>query len=252
VKPIFLKAGTLLNRRVFNRAGLHLTRADKSSGVARSNLLRFSQAEELLDIGAHVGAYGKELRSAGFRGRIVSIEPNPEPLQSLHALAKSDGKWIVVPAAVADKAGRMNLNISANAVSSSLLPINNVHVLAAPESSTSGQVEVDVITVDSMIGTHRLNRPLMVKIDVQGAEHLVLDGAKKLFHPNGPVRALEIELSAATLYEGQALYLDLLVRLEAIGFQLWSIDPGMFSASGQILQFDVQLVRVPSDENETH
>jgi FkbM family methyltransferase len=245
VKPFLLKAGTVVNKLFLNRAGLHVTRADKSSGTTRAALLKYTQVEELLDIGAHVGAYGKELRSAGFKGRIVSIEPNPGPLFGLSALAKSDGRWSVVPAAVSNAAGRMVLNVSGNSVSSSLLPINELHVEAAPESAISGQVEVDVVTVDSLISSHHLNRPLMVKIDVQGAEHLVLDGAQDLFRPGGPVRALEIELSAASLYDGQALYLDLLVRLDALGFHLWAIDPGMFSKHGQILQFDAQLVRMP-------
>jgi FkbM family methyltransferase len=232
-----------LNRLAFNRFGLHVTRAAKSSDVTRTQLIRAAGVEEVLDIGAHVGRYGQDLRRDGFRGRIISVEPNPKPFARLSRLANSDGRWLALQAAVATGPGSMDLHISSNEVSSSLLPMNDLHVQAAPQSAISGILQVQTISADSILINHHLLRPLLMKIDVQGAESTVLDGATELLGLNGPVRAIEIELSAAPLYANQVLYRELLERLERVGFQLWALNPGLVAADGQLLQFDAQLIR---------
>ncbi len=238
-----LAIGTKLNRLALNRFGLHVTRADKSPDVTRKALIRQAKIEEVLDIGAHVGDYGLDLRSSGFKGRIVSIEPNPEPFKVLSDRVKSDGRWTAIAAAVADKPGRMDLYISSNVVSSSLLQMNDLHVQAAPESAPVGTLAVDVITVDSLIASQKLFRPLLVKLDVQGAERLVLEGGKELFRSEGPVQAIETELSVQRLYDGQVLHLELLEILSAYGFRLWALNPGLVSKKGELLQYDAQLIR---------
>ena len=78
------------------------------------------------------------------------------------------------------------------------------------------------------------------KLDVQGTELAVLDGAAQTL---SQVQALEIELSLFSLYDGDALIGDVLRRLDDEGFNLLSFHGGFREPSGQLLQVDALFVR---------
>ncbi len=80
------------------------------------------------------------------------------------------------------------------------------------------------------------SRKLLLKIDTQGYEMSVLEGAQKLL-PRAC--GVQLELSLAQLYDGQVLYLEMLQWLQARGFNLWSVIPGFVDpSSARMLQFD--------------
>jgi hypothetical protein len=62
-----------------------------------------------------------------------------------------------------------------------------------------------------------------MKLDVQGAERLVLECSRNLLPA---VRLLEIEISIVELYEGQELLTEQLVFLEAVDFRLIWLERG--------------------------
>ena len=75
-----------------------------------------------------------------------------------------------------------------------------------------------------------------MKVDVQGFERQVFDGAEQLLRS---VRAVEVELSLEPLYEGQVLYLPMIDILQRSGFSLASVAPGFQDeCTGRLLQFD--------------
>ena len=89
-------------------------------------------------------------------------------------------------------------------------------------------------------------RRLFVKIDVQGAEGRVLDGAAELW-PR--IRGLQLELSMSELYLGERPWRQVLDELGARGFfpRLWL--PGYFDRHlGRQLQVDVVLFRDPPSQ----
>ena len=81
-----------------------------------------------------------------------------------------------------------------------------------------------------------------MKIDTQGYEWAVLDGAKKIL-PR--IKGILCELSLVELYKGQHLWMDLLNRLENEEFTLWSIQRGFTDRiSGRTLQIDATFFRL--------
>jgi len=142
--------------------------------------------------------------------------------------------------AVGAAAGSIEINISENSVSSSVLPILGDHVSAAPGSRYVGREKVPVITLDSLQSTMSL-RDAFLKIDTQGFEAEVLKGARQILPT---LVGLQIECSVAPLYLGQADFLELLATVRDAGFQVWSLDPGFRDrASGRLLQFDAVFFR---------
>ena len=79
-------------------------------------------------------------------------------------------------------------------------------------------------------------RSILLKIDTQGFEMPVLQGARNLLQT---ICGLQLELSLTQLYDGQVLYLDMIHWLRDRGFELWNVMPGFVEpASGRLLQMD--------------
>jgi hypothetical protein len=113
--------------------------------------------------------------------------------------------------------------------------MNPLHVLSAPESAYVGTQAVRLARLDSLRDDLRLTgERAFLKVDVQGYELEVLQGAVESL---ADVLAVECELSLAPLYEGQALFADLVEWLRAPGFVLVGLESVHFDArSGELLQ----------------
>lgn len=200
--------------------------------------LRHFNIDLVFDIGANEGQFAKELRAGGYSGRIVSIEPLSAVHRRLLQESNRDTAWHVHPrCALGDRLGRIELNISGNSVSSSILPMLTSHSSAAPESVYLGHEATPLITLDAVAPPYLEGAQVpFLKIDTQGYEWCVLDGALATLPK---VRRIQIELSLVPLYEGQRFWRECVERLEAEGFVLWSIQPAFVDpANGRTLQWD--------------
>ena len=81
-----------------------------------------------------------------------------------------------------------------------------------------------------------------LKVDVQGYERAVLDGASGLF-ADGSIIGLQLELSLVPLYDGAMTFREGLERANNLGMTLMRLDP-MFDdpTSGQTLQVDAVFI----------
>lgn len=206
-------------------------------------LARF-EVDLVLDVGANIGQFAAELRSYGFQGNLVSFEPLSTAHRVLSEAAIRDVGWKVHPrCAIGGEDGETVINVSGNSVSSSLLPMLKSHSSAAADSVYVGAERTPIYRLDS-VAPHYLqnaNRPFL-KIDTQGFEWSVLDGAKETLPQ---VRGILCELSLVPLYEGQRLWREMIHRIEDLGFTLWAIQPGFVdSRDGRTLQFDAVFFRV--------
>ena len=219
-----------------------LTPSSNSSFQLLTALNRFG-VDLVLDVGANVGQFASELRSVGYRGNLVSYEPLSGAHRALLAAASRDAKWRVHPrCAIGDHDGEINFNIAGNSVSSSVLPMMESHSSAAEGSAYVGAETVPIYRLDSVVPMDLAGsgRPFL-KIDTQGSEWQVLDGAGKTL---ARVQGVLCELSLVALYQGQRLWMDLIHRLENEGFVLWSIQQGFTDPrDGRTLQIDATFFR---------
>ena len=206
--------------------------------------LRTFNIDMVFDIGANEGQFGQELRAGGYSGQIVSVEPMGAAHARLTQVSHGDAGWHVHPrCAVGDKTGVIELNIAGNSVSSSVLPMLAAHSKAAPESAYQGKETVPLTTLDLIVPKYigQASAPFL-KIDTQGYEWQVLDGAMKILPK---VRGILMEVSLIPLYEGQHLWQESIARLEAEGFVLWALEPVFVDHSnGRTLQMDALFFRV--------
>lgn len=200
--------------------------------------LRAFNIDLVIDVGANDGQFAIELRVGGYPGRIVSFEPLTAAHCRLLQASDSDPSWQVHPrCALGDRLGEIELNISGNSVSSSVLPMLPSHSKAAPNSAYLGRETVPLTTVDKAVLSYFEGaKAPFLKIDTQGYEWHVLDGALATLPK---VRGIQMELSLVPLYEGQRLWRESIERLEAEGFVLWALQSAFVDpANGRTLQWD--------------
>lgn len=205
---------------------------------APEGALRRLGVDLVLDVGANRGQFASGLRRRGYVGRIVSFEPLSSAYDALLQASSGDAMWDVFPrCALGEREGAVEINIAGNSESSSILPMLESHRSAAPESAYLGKESVKLMTLDKA-AEHYLKdaRSTFLKIDTQGFEWQVLDGARATL-PH--VKGILLELSLVQLYEGQHLWREVVDRLEAEGFTLWAFTP-VFSDpdSRRMLQMD--------------
>lgn len=233
-------------RKIINNYGFEITRftADSSLRAQYLRQLLHHKINIIFDIGANTGQFGQELRSLGYDGRIVSFEPLSECHQRLAQQASKDKKWLVAPrAAVGDRIGAVEINVSMNTVSSSLLNMRPTHENSAPTSKVIRKESAALITIDSISSSY-LTSPedhLFVKIDTQGYEDRVLRGMTEIF-PR--VKGIQMELSVVELYQDQLLMNEMIDLMGRQGFELWGMAPAFIDPiNGKTMQFDATFFR---------
>ncbi len=197
----------------------------------------------VFDVGANVGQFGKELRLAGYRGRIVSFEPLSSAHGRLRKMARRDPSWIVAPQmAIGASDTVVHLNIAGDSVSSSVLDMLDVHVRAAPDSAYVGSEPITMRKLDSVAGEYLEDEDvLFLKADVQGCESEVLQGARELL-PR--IIGLHLELALVPCYRDQLPFERVAEELRAAGFSLWLLSPGTIDEqTGRQLQVDAVFFR---------
>ena len=232
-------------KRLINASGFDLRRLTANTNPAYQllkGLNRFN-VDIVFDVGANVGQFASELRSVGYKGDIVSFEPLSDAYELLLVQAgRGDKMQVHSRGAIGDYDGEIEINISGNSVSSSVLPMMKAHTSAAAHSEYVASETVPIFRLDTVAPEYlsEASRSFL-KIDTQGFEWQVLDGASELLER---VDGVLCELSLVPLYEGQRLWMDLIQRLEQEGFTLWSIQKGFTDPrDGRTLQVNAIFFR---------
>jgi len=198
----------------------------------------------VLDIGAHKGEYGGYLRRAGWNGRIVSFEPQSAVRPALEAAAAADGNWTVAPQmAIGDTDGNISFNISAETDMSSALPLAESAMAFTPTSAMVGQETVPINRLATVFDDHvTADDTVFVKVDTQGFESAVLDGAAPVMDR---IAGWQLEMSIEKIYDGEADWRVMLDRMDALGYAAHLFIPGYFSRHiARQLQLDGVFMRL--------
>ncbi|MFN6248956.1 FkbM family methyltransferase [Microcystis sp.] len=210
-----------------------------SEAAKMHRLLAYHNIDLVFDVGANIGQYAKLLRELGYSGRIVSFEPLSSAYSQLKAVSEKDPLWEIAPqTAIGNQEGEIVINIAGNSYSSSALPMLDAHLESAPESAYSGSETVKLSRLDTLAKDYIKSetKSIFLKIDVQGLEKQVLEGATAILPL---VKGIKLELSLVPLYEGQVLFKEMIDIVEKLGYELYGIEPGFTAEkTGRMLQMD--------------
>jgi FkbM family methyltransferase len=238
-------------KRLFRACGLEVRRLQSSNSDYQvlKDVLRASGADVVLDIGANLGQFAQLVFDVGFKGTVVSFEAQPEVHRELLKRARMrsvPGKWIVADcSALGSTSGTIEMNIAGNSLSSSLLPMRAAHAEAAPASRYISKKLVKLERLDDAAArVVPADASLFLKIDTQGYEREVLEGATRLLERTV---AVQLELSLVPLYEQAPSLVEMIAYLENRGFQMFGLVPVFRDErDGRLLQVDGTFIRSSS------
>lgn len=227
LKETFKKAGLLL--RVYT--------ANTDEDLRRILLLKHYNISLLMDVGANKGQYAKSIFQDGFSGRIVSFEPLSSAQEVLQKDQAKNDRWTIAPRCAVGAINEMvDIHISENSVSSSLLPMLDSHYDADQASKIIGKEQVEVKPLNQLLPEYaKSDDRIFVKIDAQGFEKNILEGASDVI---SRIQGFEVEISHIPLYENQVwLFHDTLKFMDDHGFHLKSLTPAFTNpTTGMVLQ----------------
>jgi FkbM family methyltransferase len=232
-------------KRLFWTVGWDLRKLQyaNTDDEALRRLILHARPAVILDVGANIGQFAQKVRDVGYAGTIVSFEAVPQVHARLQERARRDNRWRVAPcAALGRQRGTVEMNIAANTESSSVLAMKTLHLEAAPESR---YVETQSVRLERLDVLARECVPsdgdLFLKIDTQGYEREVLQGASDLL---SRVKALQMELSLAPLYESAPSFIEMIDYLASLGLEVFDMVPSFRDPrTGRVLQMDGFFVR---------
>lgn len=200
-------------------------------------LLRKFGIDLIIDIGANTGQYAQKMRQLGYTGRIVSFEPLPDAFEELSKKASKDPLWEAVNLAAGNEEGEIELHVSQNSYSSSILDMLPAHAKSAPDSVYTNISKASIRLTNSLINTwYREGQHLLLKIDTQGYERQVYEGCRQSLDK---ITGFQMELSLLPLYRGETLMQEMADLLRNDGYRLMLLDPGHQDyQTGEILQLD--------------
>lgn len=170
----------------------------------------------VFDVGANQGQFAGAAAWWFEKAEIVSFEPSPSVFQSLcNNLAKVKNIEFV-QSAVGDKEGEIEFFENAYSHASSVLRVDNAQVAMLPETGEERKILVPITTLDRFCEGRSWPRPLLLKLDVQGYERKVLEGARRFL---GSVDYLLFECSYRPMYQGEPLFAEMYRFVTELDFE---------------------------------
>ncbi len=232
-------------RRSLRKLGWDLRPWDSTgaSDFCAIQRLKTHDVNLVFDVGANAGQFGRSLWNAGYTGRIVSFEPLSAAYGKLVKASRTYPGWeIAQRMAIGSKDGDIQIHVASNSISSSALDMLDTFRDAKPSLSYVGKEDVPLRRLDT-VGPAYIHGDSVsfLKIDTQGFEAEVLDGAPRILEM---MVGVQLELALTPLYENECTYDELMARLHALGFNTWGIEPGFtHPRSGRLLELDATLFR---------
>lgn len=187
----------------------------------------------MIDIGANIGDWSLPAAYAvGSLGRIIAVEPIPRMAE---ALRKTFGINHLVQAKVVETA----LSAQAGKASFSIERENSGGSRLGGHAASHDVIEVAVTTLDALVAQERLPRVDFIKIDVEGHEPDVLEGARETLRQWRPVLYVETGQEGD---EGRRRIADLLT---SIGYRI-----GGYHVPGGIIELEWDEYRTASGRCE--
>ena len=107
---------------------------------------------------------------------------------------------------------------------------------------TIGTVDVEMTTLDNFVDENNIKKIDILKMDVQGAEFMVLNGAKKTFE-KGIVNMIYTEIIMLPTYEGQIPFDETIKLIRSFGFELYNFFNYNLTDAGQLRQVDAIFIK---------
>lgn len=132
----------------------------------------------ILDCGSHIGTHALwYANKVGFNGKVLAFEANPKAFECLNYNCKGLKNVVLFNKALGDKPGYVDV-----------VEVTDNYGMSFTKEGTS----IELINIDSL----KLDKCNFIKIDCEGAEPNILEGAKETIQKFKPILFIEVNISA--------------------------------------------------------
>ncbi len=218
--------------------------ASPSEDLRMVKLLQTFGIDKVLDVGANTGQFAEALIDFGYKGKIVSFEPSTVAYKEIEKRARKYPNWTLAEKmAIGDTDGTVEINISKDTNFNSIKDLKSDYLEYNDQSQVVDQETVRISKIDSLEGEYfDSSESIMLKIDTQGFEQEVLDGAQNsLKYING----IKIEMPIQPVYENVSLdVLQIINYMDQLGFRCVSLSEiGVNLNTGVVQEADGIFIR---------
>ena len=215
-------------RRAARKVGVEVTRYPPPGSLAShlQRLLALHRINLVLDVGAHEGGYARLLRGeAGYAGEIVSFEPASATFARLQAAMAADPRWRAHRYALGAARGHATLRLFPDSELNSLHEPSAYGVLRYPSMREGGVELVEVRRLDEVfaaVASHVPDPRVLLKVDAQGADLEVLEGAAGVLDR---ILAVQLEVPVKPIYQAAPPLPEALERVTGLGYEVTGLFP---------------------------
>ena len=196
----------------------------------------------VIDGGANHGSFTDAFLQLHRPERLVQVEAIPELAEGLRRRYAETPEISIVSAALSDRNGDAPFEINRSEASSSLLPIDPRNTAwFSRDLRVARTVQVRTMTLATLMEEQGLDTVDLLKLDLQGAERLVLTGGETLLDR---VRVIYTEIFFEQLYAGAWLFPEMNAFLSGRGFKLCGLSNIVHAADGDLVQANATFRRI--------
>lgn len=185
----------------------------------------------ILDVGASTAIWSRAVETVFDNTRYILCDP----MFSRYDKVWSNPHYELIEAAISDKEGEISFSVSSDLYGSSLIQVSDI-------VDVVDQVTVPMRTVDAIAGEKKIKGRGLLKVDVQFAEHLVIDGALKLISKQTDIVILELTLPRVA--KNSKTFLEMCKRMDELGFRIFDIAGNWrIPRTGELEQVDIVFAR---------
>jgi FkbM family methyltransferase len=179
--------------------------------LPRAVVERIPAGTTAIDAGANIGIVTSQLcRAVGARGMVHAVEPLPANVDRLRELKRDNDldQLTIWDCALSDKEGSATLRTQGVTGTSAYASLTASWNTAATVSVATRTLD-DIVPSDTRVG--------FIKLDVEGAEYLVLEGAKRIMTSDRPL--VFCEFNDVVLRDAGSSSKELLDKFEGLGYK---------------------------------
>ena len=143
-----------------------------------------NKGDVVLDIGAYIGTYTLVAATAvGESGMVIAIEPDNRNMKYCQDNCAKYGNITYINKTISNKPGKEKLYLSSGSACHSLVFYHNK------------SIEVESTTIDELVNELKLPKVNLIKMDIEGANLLALEGAEEM------LKRPEVKLAIAAYHK---------------------------------------------------
>lgn len=180
-----------------------------------------NETSTCFDVGGNIGFFSMFFAQLASRGNVHVFEPIPlnAALIKTNLILNGFKNIHLNECAVGEKKDQVRFSVSKDSAYSAIKDTGR--------KQEAESIQVPIISLEEYVQEHEIKQIDVMKVDVEGAEELVIDGAKDLlFNPKLRPKVILMELYEKNLVIFGSSISNILTKMERFGYHPYVIEAG--------------------------